>query len=436
MESQLVTAKYFRADEIKLPGLRTQRNPINIHTLNTSVDHLPVLDGQPASLLQLPRGKRHSLEWISPFCSHCPRLLRDGSPKLRLNLLPSRPHKETLLPPRSPRHCGLGWHNKIKGHRRLQNNDLTCVQWSHNECPGVTRQMGTLTNIDSEKKALRKTSKKKGIEAHGTLGAKGFYCCHSCHDMWVKGGTTVTSTRELWDSQSKSSCRTNGSQTAVPERKPISRSSNFLLGLFSEVTNSLFPVTVTVWTPVDTLKPHRPFTASSIVPSPRKASLAPLAVGCPPALSWHCVHTSPHLLIKVTVYFPTCPHPQPAGPRTGKLVNSSCCSQGSRFSKTLVKWLQTSRQAKGLKTTGVPKGSHNRWVPGRAGLHPVRAPPCPVHVLPGHRTKERPSSPTPGYPRGHRIGEMPGSSSHGSALQKARWAGNRSEWSRQNNEGC
>lgn len=62
MESQLVTAKYFRADEIKLPGLRTQQNPINIHTLNTSVDYLPVLDGQPASLLQLPRGKRHSLE--------------------------------------------------------------------------------------------------------------------------------------------------------------------------------------------------------------------------------------------------------------------------------------------------------------------------------------------------------------------------------------
>lgn len=131
--------------------------------------------------------------------------------------------------------------------------------------------------------------------------------------------------------------------------------------------------------------------------------------GCPPALSWDCVHTSAHLLIKGTVYSPSCPQPRPAGlPRTGKLVNLSRCSQGSRFAKTFVKRLQTSRQAKGLKATGVPKGSQNRRVPGRAGLHPVRAPPCPVHVLPGHRTKERPSSPPNApphrHPRGHRIG--------------------------------
>lgn len=138
--------------------------------------------------------------------------------------------------------------------------------------------MGTLTNSDSEMKALRKTSKRTGIEAHGTLGAQGFYCCHSCRDMWVKGGTTVTSTREPWDSQSKSSRRTNGSQTAVPERKPASWSSNFLLGSFLDVPNSLFPVTVTAWTAVDAPEPRRPSTAGSGVPSPREDVL-PLCPG-------------------------------------------------------------------------------------------------------------------------------------------------------------
>lgn len=62
----------------------------------------------------------------------------------------------------------------------------------------------------------------------------------------------------------------------------------------------------------------------------------------------------------------------------------------------------------GTETTGVPKGSQNRRVPGGAGLHPVRAPPCPVHVLPGHHTKEKPSSPTLSHPRGHRMGVVGG----------------------------
>ena len=107
MESQLVTAKHFRAEEINLPGGGTKWNPINNHTPLTDRDHPPGPDGWTpsiiAGLLGTPRGlPNRSGEWITPFCSCCKHLLRDRSPKLWLNLLPSRPHKKTLLPPRSP----------------------------------------------------------------------------------------------------------------------------------------------------------------------------------------------------------------------------------------------------------------------------------------------------------------------------------------------
>lgn len=108
MESQLVTAKYVRADEIKPPGLRTEGNPINIHTLNTSVDPRPVLDGRSASLPRIPRGKRHKPRVNVTILLSRLTSAQGRSPKLRLNLLPSRPHKETLLPPRRPRHRGPG----------------------------------------------------------------------------------------------------------------------------------------------------------------------------------------------------------------------------------------------------------------------------------------------------------------------------------------
>lgn len=50
-----------------------------------------------------------------------------------------------------------------------------------------------------EKKALRKTSKKKGSkELHGPDGVRGFHYCQHCLEMWVKRRTIVTSKKELW----------------------------------------------------------------------------------------------------------------------------------------------------------------------------------------------------------------------------------------------
>ena len=49
-----------------------------------------------------------------------------------------------------------------------------------------------------EKKALRKTSRKKGSkELRGPDGVRGFHYCPHCLEMWAKRRTIVTSKKEL-----------------------------------------------------------------------------------------------------------------------------------------------------------------------------------------------------------------------------------------------
>lgn len=49
-----------------------------------------------------------------------------------------------------------------------------------------------------EKKALKKTSRKKGSkELRGPDGVRGFHCCQHCLEMWLRRRTIVTSRKEL-----------------------------------------------------------------------------------------------------------------------------------------------------------------------------------------------------------------------------------------------
>lgn len=49
-----------------------------------------------------------------------------------------------------------------------------------------------------EKKALRKTSRRKGSKKlRGPGGVRGFHCCQHCLEMWPRRSTIVTSRKEL-----------------------------------------------------------------------------------------------------------------------------------------------------------------------------------------------------------------------------------------------
>lgn len=96
MESQLVTAKHFRDHA----------------TCSTEDRPLCMTDGLGRSCSS-PGATDRSLERVSPCCSLaniCSRF-----PYSQLNLVPSRPHWETLSPLRSPSPQALGGYNKMTG---------------------------------------------------------------------------------------------------------------------------------------------------------------------------------------------------------------------------------------------------------------------------------------------------------------------------------
>ena len=161
-----------------------------------------MLDGWTTSLLAfrgLPRGPVRSGEWITPFCSGCKHLLRKDSPKLWLNLLPSRPHKETLLPPRSPSlHTAGGDITRLRGFSSLRTMTSLVFNDPAKSAQGDKTDGSQDRHQLREKKALRKTSRKKGSkELRGPDGVRGFHYCLHCLEMWAKRRTIVTSKKEL-----------------------------------------------------------------------------------------------------------------------------------------------------------------------------------------------------------------------------------------------
>lgn len=164
----------------------------------------------------------------------------------------------------------------------------------------------------------------------------------------------------------------------MPERNPRSRPSNFLRRCYNSHKKQI-PCS---WS----------LSTASLCSLSRENSPRPLAVGCPPPRPQPYVHTSPHLLIKVLVYFQACSTSLQAPQRLGpQQIHPDILRIGVQKPRVL-------NGCQGLKTTGVPKVSQNResW-----------SPPCPGHILPGHCMEERPHRPQ--HPRGHGIREATGS---------------------------